>query len=196
MKEMVSRKELVVVFGRAFSRPPRLMFGNPVALIFSIYYAYLYGIIYVFLVSAPLLFGAPPFVVPSLFHYNWPQYTLGFSYTGLAIGFFLAAATAAICSDRIYQYLSRKHGNDGEPEYRIIICQLGMFIMPAGLFMYGWTAHAEVHWMAPMVAMALVSYGLMVAFSSIQNFLVDAFFPYSAAAIAGATAVCWQGERA
>ena len=40
---MVSRDEARQVFGRAFSRPPRLLFTNPVCLIFSLYYAYIYG---------------------------------------------------------------------------------------------------------------------------------------------------------
>jgi DHA1 family multidrug resistance protein-like MFS transporter len=40
---MVSREDAKVVFRQAFSRPPRLLFGNPVAFIFSAYYAYIYG---------------------------------------------------------------------------------------------------------------------------------------------------------
>ena len=43
MRVMVSRSEAKDVFRRAFSRPPRLLFGNPVCFIFSTYYAYLYG---------------------------------------------------------------------------------------------------------------------------------------------------------
>lgn len=37
--------------------------------------------------------------------------------------------------------------------------------------------------------MVLIALGLMMPFNSIQNFLVDAFVPYSAAAIACATGV-------
>jgi DHA1 family multidrug resistance protein-like MFS transporter len=40
---MVSVEEARAVFGKAFSRPPRLLFGNPVAFLFSAYYAYIYG---------------------------------------------------------------------------------------------------------------------------------------------------------
>ena len=43
MTVMVSREDAKVVFGQAFSRPPRLLFGNPVAFIFSAYYAYIFG---------------------------------------------------------------------------------------------------------------------------------------------------------
>lgn len=43
MTAMVSVEEARGVFGKAFSRPPRLLFGNPVAFMFSAYYAYIYG---------------------------------------------------------------------------------------------------------------------------------------------------------
>lgn len=95
MKNMVSREEAKQVFSAAFSRPPRLLFTNPVCMIFSAYYAYLYGevmslvlliwsaIIYLFIVSVPLMFGAPPFDRPSLFSYGWSLNILPFAYIGL-----------------------------------------------------------------------------------------------------------------
>jgi len=94
MTVMVSRSDAKEVFARAFSRPPRLLFGNPVAFIFSAYYAYIYGactplpglisaIIYVFLVSVPLLFGSPPFNRDGLFSYQWGPATISLSYIGL-----------------------------------------------------------------------------------------------------------------
>ena len=43
MKHMVSRSEARSAFGKAFSRPPRMFFTNPVCFIFCVYYAYLYG---------------------------------------------------------------------------------------------------------------------------------------------------------
>lgn len=189
MKAMVSKDQARTVFGRAFSRPPRLLFGNPVCLLFSLYYAYIYGIIYVFLVSVPLLFGAPPFNHPGLFSYQWPQSTVSLSYLGLAFGFMCSVTVAATQQDRIYKYLSRKNGDNGQPEYRLVLTQIGMVVMPCGLLLFAWTAHAQTHWMGPLVGQALIGFGLMLAFNTIQNFLVDAFFPYSAAAVAAATAV-------
>jgi hypothetical protein len=43
MSAMVSVDEARQVFGRAFSRPPRLLFTNPVCFLFSAYYSYIYG---------------------------------------------------------------------------------------------------------------------------------------------------------
>jgi DHA1 family multidrug resistance protein-like MFS transporter len=54
----------------------------------------------------------------------------------LAIGFAIAATTAANAQDRIYKYLSKKNDGRGEPEYRLVMTQTGMCIMPIGLFIF------------------------------------------------------------
>lgn len=107
---------------RTFTRPPR-MIVNPACALFVAFYAYIYSIIYVFLVSLSLLYARhdPP---TALFSYNWAPAVSGLSYIGLGIGFFSSAITAANVQDRIYKYCSRKYGNDGLPEYRLIITQV------------------------------------------------------------------------
>lgn len=52
---------------------------------------------------------------------------------------------------------------------QLVMTQTGMCLMPIGLLIFGWTAHAEVHWIAPQIGMAIVALGLMLAFNSIQN---------------------------
>ncbi|BGP21196.1 MFS polyamine transporter [Rhodotorula toruloides] len=180
-----SRSLAKAVVIRTFSRPPRMLF-NPVCALFATYYAYTYGIIYVFIVSLPLLFAKhdPP---TGIFTYGWPAGTAGLCYIGLGIGFLSSAATAALFQDRIYQYLSRKYKNQGVPEYRLVVTQIGMIFFPIGLLIFGWTAQAQTHWIGPMIGSVVFSYGLMMTFNSIQNFIVDAFVPYSAAAMAAAT---------
>lgn len=64
-----------------------------------------------------------------------------------------------------------------------------MIILPIGCFVFGWTAHFQAHWIAPQVGECLVAWGLMVAFNSLQTFLIDAFYPYSAGATAAAIGV-------
>lgn len=188
MSAMVSRAEASDAFYKAFTRPPRLLFGNPVAFLTCVYYSYLYSIIYMFLIGTPMLFGPPPFKVPGLFSYEWPRGTLALAYVGSAIGFGSAALTAATQQDRIYKYLARKNGDNGQPEYRFVLTQIGSILLPIGLFIFGWTAQAQTHWIGPAIGQTILSFGCMLAFNSIQNFLVDAFFPYHAAATAAASA--------
>jgi len=187
MKEMVSADDAREVFGKTFSRPFRLLFTNPVQFIFCAYYSYIYGIIYLFLVSVPLLYGEPPFNRPGLFSYEWPKGVLSLAYVGLGCGSLSAATFAAIYQDKIYKYFKKRNGGEGRPEYRLVITQIGMIVMPVGLFIFGWTAEAKTHWIGPQIGEVFVLFGLTLAFNSTQNFIVDAFFPYSAAGIAGAT---------
>ncbi|GAA6044187.1 hypothetical protein JCM8097_006444 [Rhodosporidiobolus ruineniae] len=144
------------------------------------------SMIYVFLVSFPLLYSRqdPP---SGIFSYNWPESTSGLCYLGLGVGFLSAAATASTFADRIYKGLAKRYGNAGEPEYRLVLTQIGMLVFPLGLVIWAWTAQAETHWTGPVIGSAIFAFGLMLAFNSIQTWLVDAYSPYSAAAVAAAT---------
>ncbi|GAA5869987.1 hypothetical protein JCM3774_004330 [Rhodotorula dairenensis] len=175
-------RELVI---RTFTRPPRLL-ANPICAIFSTYYAYVYSCIFAFIVTIPLLFARHD-PTTGIFTYNWPAGTAGLGYIPLGIGFVGSAITAAFTQDRIYRYLSQRNHNDGIPEYRLVVTQVGMIIFPVGLFLFGWTAQAETHWIVPMIGSVVFSYGLMLCFNSLQTYISDAFYPYGAAAMAGAT---------
>ncbi|GAA6009549.1 hypothetical protein JCM10207_003822 [Rhodosporidiobolus poonsookiae] len=179
------KEEAKKVIRRTFTRPPRLLV-NPVCALFGTYSAYVYSMTYVFLVSLPLLFAKHD-TPTGLFTYGWPSPTSGLPYLGLGAGFLCSSLTIGMFQDQLYGALSRHYRNNGEPEYRLVITQLGMLVFPLGLLIWGWTAQAQTHWMGPIVGSAIFAYGIQLTFNSIQNYLVDAFSPYSAAAIAAAT---------
>ncbi|PWN48765.1 MFS general substrate transporter [Violaceomyces palustris] len=77
----------------------------------------------------------------------------------------------------------------GRPEYRLPLCLLGMMIMPAGLFCFGWSAETKSHWMLPLLGSFLTGMGTILCFQTILVYLVDAFVPYSASATACAVLV-------
>lgn len=91
-----------------------------------------------------------------------------------------------------------------------------MLVFPIGMLIWAWTAQAQTHWIGPLIGSGIFAFGLMAAckfagapcvrrlvhvnvsadliavqtaVNSIQNWLVDAFFPHSAAATAAATMV-------
>ncbi len=37
-----------------------------------------------------------------------------------------------------------------KPEYRLRSMPVGAILLPAGLFIYGWTAEYRTHWIAPV----------------------------------------------
>ena len=54
------------------------------------------------------------------------------------------------------------------PEDRLPLIIPGSFLVPAGLFIYGWTAEYNVFWFVPIFGTSLVGMGLIGTFMAIQ----------------------------
>ena len=61
---------------------------------------------------------------------------------------------------------------------------VGMWIVPIGLIIFGWTAEKQVHWIVPLIGATIYAIGTLMTYICIQNYLVDAFEQYSASALA------------
>lgn len=60
-------------------------------------------------------------------------------------------------------------------------------LIPAGLFIYGWSAERQVHWIVPNLGTCIFAIGLIVCFNCAQAYVVDTYTTYAASA-AGAAA--------
>lgn len=140
------------VFVRAITRPTKLMLFSPICALMSLYMAVVYGILY-------LLFTTFTFVFQEA--YGFSESTVGLTYIGLGIGNFMGLAALGYSSDRILKRLTEKNGGKGKPEYRLPPLILGAPFIPAGLFVYGWTAQnaSTVHWAVPLFGTLLVGIG-------------------------------------
>ncbi|CED83715.1 Synaptic vesicle transporter SVOP and related transporters (major facilitator superfamily) [Phaffia rhodozyma] len=176
---LVSQANYRLVFLRAFTRPFRFLFTNPVLAIFALYYSYIYGVIYLLIIALPILFSASD-ALPGLFSYGWSSATFPLAFLSLGLGFFSAAFLAATMQASTFH----RYGDNGQPEYRLVLTQIGMIFFPIGWFIFAWTAHSGAYFICPMIGLALGGFGLMLAFNSIQNFVVDLTSPYSAAGTA------------
>lgn len=57
----------------------------------------------------------------------------------------IGLAIAGTISDKLVKALAEKNGGTPKPEYRLPTMIVGGFVIPIGLFMYGWTAEAKAH---------------------------------------------------
>lgn len=73
------------------------------------------------------------------------------------------------------------------PEIHLIIGQVGAVIMPISLFWLAFTTYPSVHWIVPELAIALFGVGVIFCFSSMFTFLVTAYRPVAASAMASHT---------
>ncbi|MCJ1396489.1 hypothetical protein MMC18_009379 [Xylographa bjoerkii] len=153
------------------------------------------GIYYLQLTTIPLLWG--PTESYGLFSYKWKQDLTGLAYLGGGIGDFVGMLICAIFYGRLYTWMCTCYSEDGtgRPEFRTTFMQLGMLIKPIGLFMFGWTAEYQLHWICPLLGVMIFCCGMLMTYISIQTYMVDAFDKYAAGSLA-ALVVCRQSMGA
>ncbi|KAI0347386.1 multidrug resistance protein 4 [Trametopsis cervina] len=158
-------------------RPVILLTKSLVCFVLSLYMAFMYGIYYLMFTTFPILFTDI---------YGFSAGIAGLCYIGLGLGFLLATVFGASVSDKIYHSLSARNGGKGKPEFRIPALIFGSFFVPIGLFWYGWSAQARIHWIMPIIGSGIFGFGMMTTFLPIQLYLVDTF-TYAASALAAAS---------
>jgi hypothetical protein len=147
-------------------------------------------------------------------NYHFPPSTVGLSYLGVGVGFLVGQVSFAKLGDMILKKCARRSGNGQlKPEYRLPLCCVGAFFIPIGLFWYGWSMVAHVHWIVPIIGTGFLGYGNALVFVgpsspsrffvpfysafvtlegdvaqiAIQTYVVDAFTLYAASALAANT---------
>ncbi|KAK7048763.1 MFS polyamine transporter [Favolaschia claudopus] len=176
----------------AIIRPFVLFINEPILQALGIYMAFQYGLFYLFLTSMPLMFQGV---------YGETVGISGLNYIALGIGFTGASQVNARMMDGIYKRLKEKNGGEGRPEYRLPAMFPGVFALPIGLFIVGWTVQAKVHWIVPDIVrefllssrfigqtsvqgIVLVGVGMILTYQCIQLYLIDVFTLYAASALA------------
>lgn len=159
------------------SRPFILLTRSYVCFLLSLYMALIYGIYYLMFTTFPQLFT-------DIYHFSTG--ISGLAYIGLGLGFMSATVVGAGVADTVYKKLAERNGGVGKPEMRIPALILGSLFVPIGLFWYGWSAQAQVHWIMPIIGTAIFGFGMMTSFLPIQLYLVDTF-QYAASALAAAS---------
>lgn len=88
-------------------------------------------------------------------------------------------------------YVSRWKANNFRPvpEARLPPMMVGSVLFAGGLFMFGWSAGADVHWIVPCIGIALEGIGFFTIFQAALNYLIDTFQRYAASAVAANTAL-------
>ncbi|KAJ6259764.1 hypothetical protein Dda_5404 [Drechslerella dactyloides] len=165
------------VFMRAIWRPVKMLLFSPIILLLSLYMSVVYGYLYLLFTTFYLVFQG---------QYGFSTGSVGLAYLGIGVGSFLGLIIFGGLNDKVYVKLRDKHGVD-KPEYRLPMLTWSCWLIPVGLFIYGWTAEKHVHWIAPILGTSLVGIGLLASFMPIQTYLVDAFSFYAASAIGANT---------
>ncbi|KAI1102321.1 MFS general substrate transporter [Jackrogersella minutella] len=161
-----------------FTRPMRLLFGEPIVTLLSIYMAFIYGLLYLFLT-------AYPFVFVGIHHFNAGQ--SGLAFFGMIIGQLIAGLVVLLDQPSYQRKLAANNGVP-IPEWRLPIVIAGGVSFTGGIFWFGWSGYrTDVHWIVPAASGIMTGFGLMGIFLQALNYLVDAYLMFAASAIAGNT---------
>ncbi|CAG9941035.1 unnamed protein product [Clonostachys rosea f. rosea IK726] len=148
-------------FIQSITRPTKLLFLTPNVALFSLYT----GVVFCYLY---LLFTTVTEVYETTYHFS--QGATGLAFISIGVGALVGISGF-------------------EPEFRLPPLIPGSFLIPIGLFWYGWSAQPHVYWIMPMIGLGWVDCGMIATILPIQAYLVDAFGEYAASAIAANTVV-------
>lgn len=187
----LSKKDLAY---KTLIRPFVLCFQEPICLLLNTYTALITGLLFAWLESLPIVFGGI---------YGFDLGQIGLAFLGLLVGSVVAYLIFVVW---FFAFESKKFDYNGycAPEERFIPLMAGCIFIPICLFIFGWSAKANIPWIVPIVGSGLFSIGgfsLFVSLSihshrneaseltfgqiSILNYLPDAYPEYAASVLAG-----------
>ena len=137
--------------------------------------ALLYGIIFLMLSTFPTLWTI---------RYGESVGIGSLNYISIAVGMTIGGQTGGRMLDILYRHLKSAAPNaKGRPEFRVPLLFFANFLDAGGLFMYGWSAQATVHWIVPNIGAAIFSAGATITLTGLQTYMIDAYTVYAASAI-------------
>ncbi|KAI9167941.1 Efflux pump vrtL [Paramyrothecium foliicola] len=158
-------------------RPFIMLFTQPTIQLTGLYRAYLYGLMYFVLASFPLLWEE---------QYDQEPGRASLNYLSLGVGFVIGLFISGPLIDKVYALLKIRYNDPGRPEFRVPLMFPTALITPAGLLLYGLSAHFRLHWIVPNIGAAIFAAGLILSFQCAQTYIVDSYERYAASATGAA----------
>ncbi|KAF2755256.1 MFS general substrate transporter [Pseudovirgaria hyperparasitica] len=173
-EERVSLLQMIKI---SLVRPFHLLFTEPVIFWFSLWVSFSWAILYLTLAAVPL-------VTETTYNFSLSQANSVFA--AMVIGSIIAAVGSIYqeqCSKQngIARFLTSQSKS---PERRLFFCCAESLFMVVGLFMFGWTAMPNIHWIAPSIAIAFATIGIFSIYLAVFNYLADAYVQYASSALA------------
>ncbi|WPG99939.1 Hypothetical protein R9X50_00276200 [Acrodontium crateriforme] len=165
-------------FTAAIRRPFCMLVFSPVVLSSSVYIALVFGYQYVLITTLPGILRDRD---------GFSTATTGLGYLGLGSGMLISLAVFGLSSDRLMQTMAKNSSRGARPEHRLLPLLVATPLVPAGIFLYGWSAQLYAPWIATLIGTALLGAGLNATLMSLQTYLIDAFSLHAASVMAAST---------
>ncbi|GFF66476.1 hypothetical protein CNMCM6936_006847 [Aspergillus lentulus] len=152
-----------------------MLVTEPVVLAFGLWISFAWFLTFLFLSVIPITFQEKK---------GWGEGVAGLPYIALCIGTTIGFALNFL-QIRKYRSIVADPARDATPEARLYGAMLGSIWLPIGLFIYSFTQYKELHWIAPVIALVLITIGIFFIFESCYSFTSDCYGENSSSAIAG-----------
>ncbi|KAG4430684.1 hypothetical protein IFR05_013836 [Cadophora sp. M221] len=148
---------------------------EPVVFAFGLWIAFAWFVTFLFLSVVPITFQEKR---------GWSEGIAGLPYISLCIGVTIGFALNFL-QIRKYKAILKSPDRKILPESRLYGAMFGAGFLPVGLFIYSFTQHENLSWIAPTIALAPISMGIFFIFESTYSFTSDCYGENSSSAIAG-----------
>ncbi|OGM47159.1 hypothetical protein ABOM_003953 [Aspergillus bombycis] len=160
-------------------RPFTMLFTEPVVFFFSLWAAFSWSVLYINLSAIPLVFETVYSFSLSSANAIFAASCIG---TTVALSLCLVEESLATCHWNQWKW-DRQPWNS-VPEHRLYFSCVESLLLPLGLFLFGWSAQCQVHWMVPTVAVGISNFGIFSIYLSVFNYLADTYHCYASSALA------------
>ncbi|KAF2011060.1 bicyclomycin resistance protein [Aaosphaeria arxii CBS 175.79] len=172
-------------FTKTVSRPVHMLFTEPIVGFVCLYCSFQFALLYTFIVGMPYVFSHT---------YGFSAMQQSLSFLGLTIGAILAGITLVIMDYYVYQSIHRRFrvatpNGFFPPEHRLYPAMLGSCLLPIGLFFFAWTARSDVTWVVSLLAQCVTMLGSILAYVSVNMYMLDTYGPLYGASAAGASSL-------
>ncbi|KAM9914834.1 hypothetical protein OXX69_000274 [Metschnikowia pulcherrima] len=167
-------------------RPIEMLFVEPIVGLSSIYTAFVFAVLFGFFEAFPIIFRGV---------YLMDTGVSGLPFIAVGVGL-CGAVLMYIVLDKLLYFPKNPDGTRGKrddegkliwdaPETRLLIVEIGAFLLPIALFWLAWTSRKSIHWIVPTLSAVPFGFGLLWVFFGIILYYSMSFPPaYVASALA------------
>jgi DHA1 family multidrug resistance protein-like MFS transporter len=159
----------------ALIKPLEITIKDPAIAFVNIYTAIIYGIYYSFFEVFPLVYPV---------YYGFSLGMIGVVFTCVLVACLLGIA---VYTSYLYWYLIPDIMKNGlrAQESRLVPALFACFGPTIGLFVFGWTARPDIHWMAPTIGIVIYAASVFVVMQCIFVYVPLSYPQYAASLFAG-----------
>jgi DHA1 family multidrug resistance protein-like MFS transporter len=159
----------------ALIKPIEITIKDPAIFFVNIYTALFYSIYYTFFEVFPLVF-------PPMYGFNLGE--IGLAFLACQVG---ATLAVIIYFSYLHWYMIPDNIKNGlrQQEHRLVPAIVGSFLLPTGLFIFGWTARPSIHWIVPLTGVVIFVLGTFLILQSIFVYVPLSYPKYAASLFAG-----------